>query len=309
MQLSKEIKIGIVAIIVLAISVWGFNFLKGTNILKPTDEYYIIFDRVDGLIESGNVMYQGYKVGNITSLYFDNKGSGKFRVKIVLEERINIPLNSIVKIKQVNPLASTSDLEIIFSNNTQFHHSGDTLSSGVDVGLTDIVSGLVPQLQRAIGSLDTILLSVNSVFTPIEQDKFRKSISNLEATLSSLNKSLAADGSLGKSFDNLESITGTLRDNNENISSTLGNLSGITAALDSADLEYTLLKLDSTLASLYNTLSKIDEGEGTIGMLVNDTSLYVNLDSTAYHLNLLLKDLQENPKRYVHFSVFGKKDK
>ncbi len=309
MKLSKEVKIGLIAIVVLAISVWGYNFLKGKNILRPTDEYYVVFDRVDGLIESGNVMYQGYKVGNITSLYFDNEKSGKFRVKIVLEERIKIPLESVVRIKQVNPLASTSDLEIIFSDNTQYHKPGDTLASEISTGLMDIVSELVPKLQRAIGTLDTILLSVNNVLTPDGQFRLRKSISSLEGTLTSLNKSLAENGNLNKTFKNVESITGNLSDNNEKISSTLDNLSGITAALDSADLENTLRKLDTTLASLHNTLAKIDKGEGTIGMLFNDSSLYVNLDSTTYHLNLLLKDLQENPKRYVHFSVFGRKEK
>ena len=308
MHLSKEAKIGLVAIVVLAITVWGYSFLKGKNILKPTDEYYVVFDRVDGLIESGNVMYQGYKVGNITSLFFDNEGSGKFRVKIVLEERLKIPLHSVVKIKQINPLASTSDLEIIFSNETQYYHSGDTLLSGVSTGIMDIVAGLVPQLQQAIGSLDSVLMSVNKVFTPTEQEKLRKSISSLEGALSSLNQSLDAGGSLNKSLNNLEAVTGNLKNNNENISSTLENLSGITAALDSADLESTLLKLDSTLASLSHTLAKIDQGEGSMGMLVNDSSLYTNLDSTAYHLSILLKDMQEHPKRYVHFSVFGKKD-
>lgn len=309
MHLSKEVKIGLVTIVVLAITIWGYNFLKGKNILKPTDEYYVVFDRVDGLIESGNVMYQGYKVGNITSLIFDNEGSGKFRVKIVLEERLKIPLHSIVKIKQVNPLASTSDLEIIFSNETQYHQPGDTLNSGVSTGIADIVSGLVPQIKQAIGSLDSVLLSINKVFTPKEQEKLRKSISSLEGTLSSLNQSLATGGSLNNSINNLEAVTGNLRNNNQSINSTLDNLSGITAALDSADLESTILKLDSTLTSLSHTLAKIDEGEGSMGMLVNDTSLYTNLDSTVYHLNILLRDLQEHPKRYVHFSVFGKKDK
>lgn len=308
MQLSKETKIGLIAIAVMAITLWGYNFLKGKNILKPTDEYYIVFDRVDGLIESGNVMYQGYRVGNITSLLFDNEGSGKFRVKIVLEERLKIPLHSVVKIKQVNPLASTSDLEITFSNETLYHQSGDTLSSGINTGIMDIVSGLVPQLQQAIGSLDSVLISVNKIFTPTEQEKLRKSINSLEGTLNSLNQSLATGGSLNKSIDNLEAVTGNLRNNNENISSTLSNLSAITASIDSAGIESALLNLDSTLTSLSHTLVKIDEGEGSMGKLINDSSLYTNLDSATYHLNLLLKDLQEHPKRYVHFSVFGKKD-
>ena len=308
MKLSKEVKTGLIAILVLAVSVWGFNFLKGKNILKPTDEYYVLFDRADGLIESGNVMYQGYKIGNITSLEFDHTNTGKFRVKFVLEERIRIPLNSMVIIKQVNPLASTSDLEIVFSDDTLYHNPGDTLNSKIAVGLTDIVSGVVPKLQQAIGSLDTILLSVKQVLTPESQEKLKSSISSLEATLALLNASLSENGSLNRSIGNLESVTGNLRDNNAAVSSTLRNISSITSSLDSAGLGTTLLMLDSTLASLRSTLVKIDEGTGTMGKLINDSSLYVNLDSTTYHLNLLMKDLQEHPKRYVHFSVFGKKE-
>jgi phospholipid/cholesterol/gamma-HCH transport system substrate-binding protein len=112
---------------------------------------------------------------------------------------------------------------------------------------------------------------------------------------------------LNASLSNLKSVTGNLRDNNAAISSTLNNLSSITASLDSADLEGTLHELDSTLIALKNTMAKIDTGAGTMGKLVNDSSLYINLDSTTYHLNLLMKDLKEHPKRYVHFSVFGKK--
>lgn len=307
MHLSKEVKIGLVAILVLAATIWGYSFLKGINIFQPTDEYYVVFDRVDGLIESGNVMYQGYKVGNITELKFDNKKSGKFRVKILLEERINIPINSVVKIKQVNPLASTSDLEIIFGNSSEYHHSGDTLASEVNVGIMDIVTGLIPKLENSINSLDSILLSVHKMFTPEVQEKINSSVISLEGALSSLNSSLSKNGSISNTLASLESVTGNLSDNNENISSTLDHLSSVTASLDSAGLDNTLLKLDSTLSSLKNTLAKIDEGQGTMGKLVNDSSLYANLDSTAYHLSELMKDLKEHPKRYVHFSMFGKK--
>lgn len=309
MKLSKEARIGLIAILVLAISVWGYNFLKGKNILKSTDIYYVVFDRADGLIESGNVMLQGYKVGNITSLYFDHENTGKFRVKIVLEERVKIPLHSVVKIKQVNPLASTSDLEIVFSENSQFHVSGDTLTSELGGGIMDVISNMIPKIESILHGIDTVLISIDEVLTPGTEEDLRKSISSLNRSLAALSVSLSPNGSLYNSFANMESVTENLSSKNDQISVTLDNLDSITTSVASADLGATIVTLDSTLIYLNNIMMKIDEGDGTMGKFINDSSLYTNLDSTSYHLNLLLKDLKENPGRYVQVSVFGKKDK
>ncbi len=309
MKISKEAKIGLTAIAVLAITVWGFSFLKGKNILKPRDDYYVVFDRVDGLIESGNVLLQGYKIGNITSLYFDHENTRKFLVKIVLEERVKIPLHSVIRIKQVSLLGSTSDLELILSENNSFHSPGDTLSSEAGEGIMDSFSGIVPKIKNILYGIDTVLISMNQVFTPESEQDLRQSITSLNASLAALSRSLSKNGKLYNSFENLEGITENLNSKNKQISETLDNLSNISSSVDSANLGATLKKLDSTLISVRNIVSKIDEGEGTMGKFVNDSSLYTNLDSTSYHLNLLLKDLEEHPKRYVHFSVFGKKDK
>jgi phospholipid/cholesterol/gamma-HCH transport system substrate-binding protein len=309
MRLSREVKIGLIAILVLALTIWGFNFLKGKNILSPTDEYYVVFDRTDGLIEAGNVMMLGYKVGNITSIRFDHEHTGKFIIKFVLEERVKLPVNSYIKVKQINPLASTSDLEIVLSNESIYYHPGDTLKSVVKEGLADVLVGLQSKVESALISLDSTLYSVNNILNPESQMRLRNSINNLNSGLEALNSSLSSGGSLHNSFDNLQSVTGNLKSKNQEISSTLQHLSNISADLDSANLKETLLKLDTTLASASGILDKINHGEGTLGKLVNDSSLYANLDSTSNNLNLLLKDFKEHPKRYVNISVFGKKDK
>jgi len=295
--------------LVLVMSLWGYNFLKGKNILKSTDDYYVVFDRADGLIESGNVMLRGYKIGKITSLKFDHENTGKFRVRIVLEEKVKIPLNSIVKIKQVNPLASTSDLEIIFSDNELYHSPGDTLASEIGGGLLDLLSGIVPKIESILSGIDTALLSINQVLTPESKADLRESIASLNASLKALRISLSENGNLNNSFENLEEFTDNLNSKNEQISTSLENIASISSSIDSADFGSMLKTLDSTLLSLKNTMKKIETGEGTLGKFINDSSLYSNLDSTAYHLDVLLKDLQENPGRYVQVSVFGKKDK
>jgi phospholipid/cholesterol/gamma-HCH transport system substrate-binding protein len=309
MKLAKEVKIGIIAIIVFAFSIWGFSFLKGKNIFEPTNSYYVVFDRADGLIESGNVLMKGYKIGNITSLKFDHEKTGKFIVKIIVADKVNIPKGSYVKIKQINPLASTSDLEIIFGNENIFYFPGDTISSKTATGFSDILIDLQGKVENVLSGVDSMLSAINAILTPETEDQLRSSIENLHGSLESLNQSLSTNGNLQNSFDNLESITTNLKSKNSKISTTLDHLSNISSALDSADLKTTLMRLDSTLLATKEIMSKVNKGDGTLGKLVNDSSLYTNLDSTSFYLNQLLIDLQKNPKKYVHFSLFGKNNK
>jgi phospholipid/cholesterol/gamma-HCH transport system substrate-binding protein len=306
-HLSSEAKIGLISILVLAITIWGFNFLKGKNIIKPTDEYYVVFDRIDGLIEAGNVMMQGYKVGNITTIKFDHEHSGKFILRFVLEDRVKLANDSYVKVKQINPLAATSDLEIVPGKSKMYYASGDTIKSVVNKGLADILISLQSKVDNILIGIDSTLHSFNEILTPESRAHLKSGIDNLNSSLEALNSSLNDGGNLHKSFDNIQSVTGNLRSNNEEISAILTHLSKASAALDSADLKSTLDKLDKTLASTRDIMLKINSGEGTMGKLVNDSSLYVILDSTASNLNVLIKDLKEHPKRYVHVSVFGGK--
>jgi phospholipid/cholesterol/gamma-HCH transport system substrate-binding protein len=305
-RLRKEVKIGIIAIIVFAFSIWGFNFLKGKNILQPTNTFYVVFDRADGLIESGNVLMKGYKIGNITSLKYDHENTGKFITKIIIADKVKIPKDSYVKIKQINPLASTSDLEIIFGKENTYYVHGDTIPSRTANGFTDILAGLQVKVETVLIGVDSMLNSVNRILTPATEEQLRSSIENLHGSLISLNQSLSANGNLQNSFNNLESVTKNLKSNNTKISSTLDHLSNVSEALDSADLKTTLLRLDSAIVAAKGIMAKVNKGEGTLGKLVNDSSLYTRLDSTTYYLNQLMIDIEKNPKKYVHFSMFGK---
>jgi phospholipid/cholesterol/gamma-HCH transport system substrate-binding protein len=309
MKLSKEFKIGAIAIVVLAATVWGYNFLKGKNIVRPTDEYYVKFDRIDGLIESGSVLHKGYKVGNINSIYFDHKHSGKFILKIVLEERLKIPRQSTVNIKSSSLIASASDLELVFSDQRTYYTPGDTLNSKTGQGIADMLEPLQQKFESVLTGIDSLLVSVNEVLNEQSQQDLQVLISDLSAAVKSLKSSLDPGGDLNNSLASLKLVTGNLAEKEDVINSSLENLQKITTSIDSADLYSTLSTLNQSLASLNGILTKIDEGGGTIGLLVNDSSLYTNLDSAAYHLDKLMKDLQEHPKRYVHLSVFGRKDK
>jgi phospholipid/cholesterol/gamma-HCH transport system substrate-binding protein len=309
MRLSKEVKIAVIAIIVLLITIWGYSFLKGKNILKPKQVYYVMFDRVDGLIESGIVSYKGYKVGNIEEIRYDTEKSGKFILRIALEEKIHIPLNSVVKIKSTSPIVASNELELIFSDTTAFHHPGDTLISEPIKGISEILEPLEDKFISAVNGIDSLVSSLNQILTADTRKNIRNSLASLDESLASLKAALGPKGSITGTFNNLESVTTAIESKKPQITSGIDHLANITAALDSANLKRALSDLDSTLGSLHAILTKIDESQGTMGKFINDSALYAHLDSTTSHLNELMIDLKKHPKRYVHFSVFGKKDR
>ncbi len=188
MRISREAKTGLIAIFVFALAIWGYNFLKGKNIIKPTDEYYVVFDRIDGLIESGTVFYKGYKVGNINSIKFDQGKTNKFILKITLEKRIGIPKGSVVKVKSSNPIASAKDLEIVFGNQAGFYQSGDTLRSERSTGLLDFLDPLQAKLGNVLSGLDSLLTGFNQIIGTDTQDTLKRAIADLSQSVTSLNR-------------------------------------------------------------------------------------------------------------------------
>jgi phospholipid/cholesterol/gamma-HCH transport system substrate-binding protein len=309
MKLSREVKTGIVAVIVFAVAIWGFNFLKGKNIFNPTNEYFVVYDDIEGVIESGYVYYKGYKIGNITGLEF-NKGDQKsFIVQFIVDKDVKIPVNSIVTAIQSNPIASTKDLKITFSDETRYCKSGDTLKPGYDKGLMGMLDPLKSGLEKTIQSLNETLDAITNTFDPQTQKNIKKSIESLNKSLASLGYMVSPHGSLTKTMNNLESMTSNLKSKNEKIGESIDHFANISAALDSANLQSTIVSLDSTLLETKEIMAKINNGDGTAGLLVNDSLLYMNLASATASLDSLLTDLKAHPKRYVHLSVFGKKDK
>ncbi len=309
MQLSKEIKIGSISIVILVLFIWGVNFLKGKNIVAPTNSYYVVYDSLDGLIESGTVFLKGYKIGNITEIDFETEGVPKFTVKVVLKKDIKIPLGSKLKVLSTNPIASSNDLELIVNDADKYHEPGDTLISLGHKGILQKLTPYEKQLKSILSGIEGLVQNLDSITKDDSRDTLKRAFAELSHSLMVLNQELSNNGSLKKTFDNLESVSGNLTQTTKGLNSTLSSVENIAYDIDSANLYLVLKRLDSTLVSTNSIMAKIDTGGGTVGKFVNDRSVYDNLDSTSYYLSLLLKDLQENPKRYVHFSLFGSKDK
>ncbi|MDX9696219.1 MAG: MlaD family protein [Bacteroidales bacterium] len=305
MKLTKETKIGIIAVITFALLIWGFNFLKGKNIIVTSNYYYAVYDHIDGLEGASPVMLSGFKIGVVETIKFHKQQRDKLVVRFSVDKDIKLPVNTIAVIEPATIIAGKI-INLKFSESTHFHSKGDTLIGEVKPGLESQLIPIKDKAEQLISSLDSVL----SIFDAERRQGLKNSLDNIENITGDLSGLVAEEKQkLAKILTNFESISNNLKNNNEKISTVLANFSSISDSLAQANIKTTVLNANKTLAELGDIAGKINNGEGTVGLLINNDSLYVNLNQLAADLDKLVIDLNENPKRYVHFSLFGKKDK
>lgn len=311
MTISNETKIGALAAVAITLLVLGFNFLKGKNLFNPTNEIFAIFKKVEGLNVSDAVKINGLDVGKVEEIVETDPDLTGVLVAINLTKEVTIPNDSYAVIN-ASPLGSTT-VSIIKGTSTVMMKEGDTLKTVTSGGFMDeIKSTLNPTLEKVSGtltSLDSLVEVVGGTMDPKTRRHMQAMIANLESSTASLNNMLAANGAIGKTMANMNAITANLNNNKDTINRILANVEKATNNFASLDLNPTLTKLQQTADQLNATLAKINSGEGSMGLLINDKKLYNNLNATANSMNVLLQDFRLHPKRYVSFSVFGKKDK
>jgi phospholipid/cholesterol/gamma-HCH transport system substrate-binding protein len=307
-KISREIKIGSVALITVVVLIWVWNFLKGVNILENTNSYYAVYSDVHGLIESGVVMLNGYKVGNVGAIQFDKDNVNRFVVKVNLKEKVKLPRNSVLLIRNSSIISGIKEIRIVLGEGPGFQEPGDTLIAATEQELSDLIGPIKDKASSLLGQLDSTLAAVNNILDVPTRNHLKSTLANLDRSVTELSASLEPGGELNSTFDNFASVSGNLKNNNENLSQTLQNISSISDSLQKADIKAVAEKADQTLAKLDMTLAKINNGEGSVGKLVSNDSLYNNLNSALFSLDSLLIDVKEHPKRYVHFSLFGKKE-
>ena len=322
MKISKELKIGLVVTSAIGFFIWGINFLKGRDLFSHKYELYAIYPKIDGLIEANPLLVNGFKVGQINkiSLIKDSRGQYVVLVKFLLTEDVQIPKHSIAKAVSSDLLGSKA-VEIIYSNETEFVQSGDTLIAETEEGLKTTVSKQLQPLQQKIEGL---LSSVDSVMTIVEvvlNDKTRenlsksfesikKAIESLEQTAYKMDDLVASEkAKISSILTKLNSLAGMLEQNTGKIDNIIGNFSTLSDSLAKSNLKSAIEEADKTLAELNKLVAQINSGQGTLGKLVKNDSLYNNLNKASDDLDKLMKDLRINPERYIHFSVFGRKDK
>ena len=318
MKISNETKVGAIAVVAVAILILGFNFLKGKKLWSNDTMITGKYGNVMGLQNSNPIIINGLQVGTVYKITTD-KNMRQIMVDMNITKDINIPKNSIAIIKG-NPIGSTS-IEIKLGDASMHLKDKDTIytetTSGVFDDVLKKVDPVLYEVRKAVTSIDTLIGKFNTILDPAAQGNVASSLANLNRITAMLVYSTASlntllntqSGALAKSLNNLNSITSNFATNNSKINSVMSNLDKTTQNFARLNFKKTLDTLDRTINDLRDIVAKFDNNKGTLGKLINDPTLYQNFTSSGNKLNLLLDDIRVNPKRYVNFSVFGKKQK
>lgn len=314
MNASKITKIGILIVVAIAMMVWGVSYLKGKDIFKHENVFHVIYQDVNGLSVSNAVLINGFKVGQVVDIEYIPDTLDRFLVSFMVEEKYRLRKGSVAEVFSQD-LMGTRAVRIIQSRDTTFHKDGDTLYSAIEETLKEQVNMQIAPLKKKaeslISSLDSAIIVVRSIFNEKTQENLRKTFASIKVTIANLESAtfkidtlLATERyTIARIFSNVDSITGNLKNNNDKISTILTNFSSISDSLAKADIAATLGKADSALFQFNEIITSINNGEGTVGQLINNDTLYQNIENASYHLSRLMRDMHENPKRYLHFSL------
>lgn len=305
--MSKELKIGIIAVIIIGISIWGFNFLKGQNLLDSGSRTFKVeYARIGGLSKSSAVTINGLKVGKVDNIEFDTSAEkrGQLLVTFIVDNEFEFSKRSIVKIYSPNPL-SGSNLAIIPNYEGDMAISGDLLQGEIEESLFTSIGERLNPLQQKIESVivktDSLFGGLNKVLNDNTINGVNTSIANLSATIIDIRKTIEAVNSMVA--DNQENLKITI----ENTRNITANFSKVSENINAVDFKEIIAKADQAVGNFNEMAKKINAGEGTLGQLLNDKRMYDNLEAATGELEQLLRDIKLNPKRYIHFSVFGKR--
>lgn len=298
-KFSRELWIGALVIATVAVLYFGVNYLKGINIFNPTNYYYVKFDRVNGLSVSSPITIKGYKIGLIKDIIY-NYDDPKDGVVVVLQvdDDLRIPVNSQAVLTSELLGGANVSLNLNAEMNGVFYKKGDTIPSFIDDGIMATVTAeIMPRVQSIVPQLDSLLISLKMI---AGDQAIQKSLGNIQRLTANLESASVSLNGLMK--NDVPVIM-------KNVNTITTDFSKVSANLSHVDFQATMKRVDNTLANLQTITDKVNRGEGTVGMLLNDKTLYNNLANTAGSANELLIDLKANPKRYVQFSLWGKKDK
>lgn len=315
MKFSKEVKVGIIVTTGIALLFWGINFLKGRDFFTSQKLVFAIYHQVDGLSPSNVVQVNGMKIGLVKNLVLIPDNSGRILVSMHLNNQVNIPRNSVAEIYATD-LLGTKGIRILFGDDDKLLQNKDTLASKIQSSIAEEVNAQVaPIKQKAenlLSSMDSVLLIIRNVFNENTKNNLKRSFESISNSLQSI-ENMAANmdtvltqkGRLRTIFENLESITTNFKQNNEKVTTIINNFASISDTLAKSNLTETLENARRTLEQTSVLFDKINQGQGTLGELANNDSLYIHLNNTARDLDFLISDFTENPKRYVNMSLIS----
>ena len=296
---TKEVKIALVAIVGVVILFFGMNFLKGLNLFASTDDYYIDFKNISGLSSSSPIYADGYQVGTVKDVIYDYSGEKDPRVVVAIDKGMRIPAGSSAEIE--SDMMGNVKVNLLLANNPRERiMPGGTIMGNVSNGVLSQAADMIPAIQAMLPKLDSILTSVNTL---LADPALAQSLHNVQTVTQNLTVSSAELNTLMKGLN--RGVPAMMAKAN----GVLDNTNRLTGNLANIDLESTKRQIDQTIENVNQLTGRLNSNNGTLGKLMNDPSMYDNMNATMKSADSLLVDLRKHPKRYVHFSVFGKKDK
>ena len=315
MKIRKEIFVGLMVLLTGGMLYWGVNYLKGMNIFSEEGIYYAVYPNVDGLMVTNPVMINGLKVGQIKDVYFEEDRPSDVIVEIMITQNIKIPSNSLAKIISSDIMGSKA-LSIIPGDATSYAVTGDTLEAKVEESITDAINRELQPIkmkaENVMGSIDTLLTVLQGVMGGKNGRNFSESLQrvlntmrNLEETSLSFNDMMIREKPrFVRIVENLESITSNLDENKAYITSIIHNFSSISDTLAKVHFQETMAHTDKSIRDFDAILQQINSGSGSLGLLLKNDSLYDALNNSSRDLDILIKDIKENPKKYLKISIF-----
>lgn len=296
MKFTKEIKIALVSIVGIVVLFFGLQFLKGLSVFSSDNSYYVAFSDATGLSESAPVYANGYRVGVVKALNYNYNPQGKIIAEMGINKQMRIPRGS--KAELASDLLGNIKINLVLSDNPlDMITVGDTIPGGPEQGVMSKVAAMVPTIEQMLPKLDSIMASLNALLADPALRNTLHNVEGMTANLDATSRDLRAlSGSLNRDVPGIMTKA----------DSVLGNTQQFTANLSEIDVAQMMNKVDQTLKNVQEMTDRLNSDEGTLGLLMRDKRLYNNLTSTAADADSLLIDFKAHPKRYIHFSVFGK---
>lgn len=299
MKITKEIKIALVSILGIVVLFFGLQFLKGLSVFSSDNTMYVAFSDATGLSVSSPVYANGFRVGVVKALNYDYEPHGKIVAEVELNKEMRVPVGS--RAELASDLLGNIKINLVLGEDPlHMIAEGDTIEGAAEVGIMSKVGEIMPLIIDIAPKLDSIMTNLNLL---LADPALRNTLHNVEGMTGNLNATSQELKTLSASL-NREVPTMMHKANG-----VLDNTQQLTHNLSQIDVEAMNAKVNQTLANVEQMTQRLNSNEGTLGLLMRDKSLYNNLTATAASADSLLTDLKAHPKRYVHFSIFGKKDK
>ncbi len=295
--LNNEVKIGIAVVFAIAVLYFGINFLKGINIFTPNTTLYVQYNSIDGIVKTSHVLINGYQVGHVSDIVFDYTKEAPITLELTVDRKLVVPKGTIAEVYETGLLGDKA-IRLRLGKSNELCHKGDTIEGIITGGvLAQAMESLLPPIQNMIPNIDSTVRALRAV---VESEHVENILANADDAVKSLKD---ASGKLDAMMST--DIKPFMAD----AKNVAAKLDKVATDVSEADLKKTLSELEAAIANVKLATAKLSSTDNTLGLLLNDRTLYNDVDSILINGNALVVDLKQNPKRYVHFSVFGSKEK